>query len=160
VLGLIQLIFSVAILVALVAVVMLQVRRSWQRVDAGMNTDRLMAWAQIALSFGILGLIFAALFLYETGHVSLNVEQQKSFDSLLDWLKSIGSLIVFFWFQRLRQGGIPDNSQTVTQIHTAPDGSKTTISSPVGAPAAAVPTLATTSNSLSQPADSKPLESK
>jgi hypothetical protein len=52
-----------------------------------------------------------------------------------------------FFFARTRVNGIPDGSSTVTQTHTAPDGSKTTITSPaattpvaVAAPVAPIPT--------------------
>jgi hypothetical protein len=117
------------------------------------GADKMMAWAQIALSVFVLVLIFTAILLYETGHVSLVADQQKSFDSLMDWLKSIGSLIVFFWFQRLRQGGIPDQSQMITQSHTAPDGTKTTVTSPVNAPPSAVPNLPSTTAASAAPLD-------
>jgi hypothetical protein len=56
-----------------------------------------------------------------------------------------------FFYARTRQGGIPD-SNVITQSHTAPDGTKTTITSPVNAPAAAVPVLQT-SNTTSNQAD-------
>src|SRR5271155_2941397 len=108
------------------------------------NLERMLAWAQIILSFVLLGLIFVVIFLYEVGWAHLGAEQQKGFDSLVDWLKSIGSLVVFFWFQRLRQGGIPDGSNVITQSHTAPDGTRTTITSPVNTPVASLPTLPTT----------------
>jgi hypothetical protein len=117
-----------------------------------MNTsylEKILAWAQIWLSVLLLGLIFAVIFRYETSSAHLTVDQQKGFDSLVDWLKSIGSLVVFFWFQRLRPGGIPDTSQTVTQTHTLPDGTKTTITSPVSAPAASIPTLPSTKSAPS-----------
>jgi hypothetical protein len=103
------------------------------------NLEKLLAWAQIWLSVVLIGLIFAVIFRYETSSAHLTVDQQKGFDSLIDWLKSIGSLVVFFWFQRLRAGGIPDSSLTVTQTHTTPDGTKTTITSPVNAPVPALP---------------------
>jgi hypothetical protein len=35
-----------------------------------------------------------------------------------------------FFFARTRPGGIPDQSQVVTQTHTLPDGTKTVITSP------------------------------
>jgi hypothetical protein len=106
-------------------------------------TDKLMAWAQISLSFVLLALIFGSLLIYELHPLAFTDVQQKAFDSLMDWEKSIGSLVVFFWFQRLRAGGIPD-AQVITQSHTAPDGTKTTITAPVNAPPASVPKLPTT----------------
>lgn len=89
--------------------------------------DKLMAWAQITLSFLI---ICGALALMAFGKVSPDA---------LAWLRDIGFVIVAFWFSRQRQGGIPDASQTVTQTSTHPDGTKTVITSPATAPVVAAP---------------------
>jgi hypothetical protein len=42
-----------------------------------------------------------------------------------------------FFFARTRPGGIPDQSQMITQTHTAPDGTKITTTSPAVTPAGA-----------------------
>jgi len=122
-------------------------------------TDKLMAWAQIGLSVLFVLGTFMILALYELGYAHISVDQQKSFDSDMNWLTGACLIIVYFWFSRQRTAGIPDNSQVVTQTHTLPDGTKTTIVSPVTAPTAAVPILATSSVTvpLAQPSPEKPI---
>lgn len=94
-------------------------------------SDKMMAWAQIALSaLFILG-TFVVLCLYELGFAHFNADQEKSFAGNMNWLTGACLIIIYFWFQRSRIGGIPDASQVVTQTHTQPDGSKTVITSPV-----------------------------
>lgn len=95
--------------------------------------DKMMAWAQIALSAIFLVLTFVVILLYETGHVHLNADQMRSFENLLQWLTGAALLILIFWFQRQRQGGIPD-APMITQTHTAADGSKLSITSPAHLP--------------------------
>jgi hypothetical protein len=113
-------------------------------------TDKLMAWAQIGLSVLFVLGTFVILALYELGYAHISVDQQKSFDSDMNWLTGACLIIVYFWFSRQRTAGIPDNSQIVTQTHTLPDGTKTTIVSPISAPVTSVPILATSSSSTSQ----------
>lgn len=110
------------------------------------NTDRLMAWAQIGFSVLIFVLVGALMLIFETGHAHLTPDDLKAFDRHVDWLKDAALMVLVFWFQRSRQGGIPDASQAlVTQTHTAPDGSKVVITSPaastkvVAAPLAQTP---------------------
>lgn len=104
-------------------------------------TDKLMAWAQIWLSAMFLFFTFLVIVLYELGFTHFSADQEKSFSGNMNWLTGACLIIVYFWFQRSRMGGIPDSSQMVTQLHTAPDGTTTKITSPVNAPAAAVPTI-------------------
>lgn len=109
-------------------------------------TDKMMAWAQIALSFLFIGGVFFISAIYELGFAHLNAEQSRDFAKCLDWMQITCGAIIFFWFNRTRTGGIPDASQTVTQKITAPDGTTTTVVSPANAKPESVPTLATTSN--------------
>lgn len=93
-----------------------------------------MAWAQIAFTAIFFILLFTIIILFELGYAShLNDAQQKTFDATLAYLKDAGLVVVAFWFGRLRGGGIPD-AATVTQTVTAPDGSKTSVTSPAHLP--------------------------
>lgn len=94
-------------------------------------TDRMMAWAQIALSFCFITGVFLISAVYEMGFAKLNADQSRDFAKSLDWMQITCGAIIFFWFNRARVGGIPDASQIVTQTHTSPDGTKTVITSPV-----------------------------
>lgn len=113
-------------------------------------TDRMMAWAQIALSFAFIGGVFVITAIYELGYVHLNADQGRDFAKSLDWMQITCGAIVFFWFNRTRVGGIPDPTQMITQSHTSPDGTKTTVTSPVNAPPASVPVLKTSIASSGQ----------
>jgi hypothetical protein len=104
-------------------------------------TDKMMAWAQIALSVIFLFGTFLIMILYELGYTHFSADQEKSFSSSMNWLTGACLIIIYFWFQRQRTAGIPDTSQVVTQTHVLPDGTKTIITSPVDAPI--VPTFAT-----------------
>lgn len=112
-------------------------------------TDRLMAYAQICLATGILGFCFFIILVYEMGWAKIPAGDQ-TFASALDWTKGVAFLVAVFWFQRARAAGLPDPSQTITQTHTAADGTKTVIVSPATTPAGApnAPPSATPSASL------------
>lgn len=100
--------------------------------------DRLMAYAQILFTAIFFVLLFSIIILFELGYAShLNDAQQKTFDATIAYLKDAGLVIVGFWFSRLRGGGIPD-ATTVTQTLTAPDGSKTSVTSPAHLPLPAI----------------------
>lgn len=104
--------------------------------------DKMMAWAQIGLSVLFIVGTFLIIGLYELGHAHFSADQGKDFSSTLNWLTGACMLVMFFWFQRQRSAGIPDGSNVVTQTHTGADGSTTVVTSPMNAPAAAVPTFA------------------
>lgn len=97
------------------------------------NTDRMMAWAQIGFSVLIFVLVAATLLVLETGHANMSAEMQKPFERDIGWLKDAALVVLYFWFQRGRQGGIPDSGQVVTQTHTTPDGTKVVTTTPVSA---------------------------
>lgn len=100
--------------------------------------DRMMSWAQIILSVVFLVLVFIVIGAYELGYASkLTPDQQRVFGDVLSFLKDAALVILYFWFQRQRQGGIPDGP-TVTQTQIGPDGSKVSVTSPAHLP---LPTL-------------------
>lgn len=82
-------------------------------------TDKLLAWAQIILSFLWLGGTFV---LEYTGKLSADASA---------WLRDTSLLVLYFWFQRQRTSGIPDPTQIVTQTKTTPDGTTTVITKPL-----------------------------
>lgn len=92
--------------------------------------DRLMAQAQIALTFFFLTFVFAVTIIYELGYTHFNDAQDKNFSSWMNWLQGAALILIYFWFQRTRTAGIADPTQVVTQVHTATDGSSTTITTP------------------------------
>lgn len=108
-------------------------------------TDKMLAWAQIALSVLFIGGTFIIIGFYELGFAHFNADQEKSFGNTMSWLTGACLIIIYFWFQRQRTAGIPDSSSMVTQTHTLPDGSKTVITSPAAGtiPAVPVPTKIT-----------------
>jgi hypothetical protein len=93
--------------------------------------DKLMAQAQIALTFFFLTFVFVVTIIYELGYTHFNDAQDKNFSSWMNWLQGAALILIYFWFQRTRTAGVPDaTSQVVTQTHTATDGSSTTITTP------------------------------
>jgi hypothetical protein len=114
-------------------------------------TDKLMAWAQVIFTGLIFAFVAAIFIIFETGHAHLTIDELKIYERDTGWLKDAALVVLYFWFQRARQGGIPDASQMVTQSHTSPDGTKTTVTSPANAPAASIPTLPTTTAASAAP---------
>jgi hypothetical protein len=104
--------------------------------------DRLMAWAQIVFSGLFLIGTFIVITIYELGLAHLTANQEAAFADDRKWLTGACMLILFFWFQRLRQGGIPDAGTTITQSQTSPDGTTTSVKSPAHLPPPPLPTSA------------------
>jgi hypothetical protein len=104
-------------------------------------TDKLMAWAQIWLSVLLLITTFIATVYYMlmVHGGALSADTIRSIEALLDRMWTACGIVVFFWFQRQRTAGIPDQSQLVTQTHTSPDGTKTTITSPAATTSVVTP---------------------
>lgn len=94
------------------------------------TTDRLLAWSQIAISALVLGFTGAIMIIYELGWAHFTPAQEQTFLEDRKWLMGASMLILYFWFQRLRGGGIPDGN-TVTQTHTSPDGTTVRTTVPV-----------------------------
>lgn len=118
-------------------------------------TDKMMAWAQIAITMLFLTFVFVATVLYELGKTHLGVDQEKNFGNTMNWYQGAALIIIYFWFQRTRTAGIPDGSSVITQVHESPDGSKTTITSPA-ASKAPVPVATGVSNANAIPAPADP----
>lgn len=109
-------------------------------------TDKLMAVAQILLSALFLFFVFVITVIYELGLAHLTADQDRTFGSWMDRLLEAAAIVIFFWFQRARNSGIPDASQVVTRTHTLPDGTKTVITTPVVPPASAAKEPAVAAN--------------
>ena len=108
-----------------------------------MNTDKLMAWAQIIFSIMIFAFVATVFIVFETGHAHLSADELKIYERDISWLKDGALVVLYFWFQRGRQGGIPDNTQLITHTLESPDGTKTTITAPVKA-AGSIPSFPNT----------------
>lgn len=98
------------------------------------STDRMMAWAQIGISSLLLGFTGVIMLIYELGGAHFTPAQEATFLEDRKWLMGACMLVLYFWFQRLRQGGISDAAQTVTHTTTDPDGTVTRIVSPASNP--------------------------
>ena len=104
------------------------------------TNDRLLAWAQIGFSLLLFSGVIGVIILLEIGLAShLTSDQEKIFSNALRWLEDGAFLALGFWFQRIRSGGIPADT-TITQTQTAPDGTKTQITSPAHVPPPPLPT--------------------
>ena len=98
-------------------------------------TSRVVAIAQIWLSALWFALVFALLvIMYGMGESNrLTPDAMKSFDQWPHWLRDGGLVVLYFWFQRLREGGV-DGANTVTQTFAGPDGAVRTVTSPAHLP--------------------------
>jgi hypothetical protein len=104
----------------------------------GMNDDRLLAFAQITLSAIYMVGTFAVILIYELGLAHMSSEQDKSFGSFANFLTGGALVILYFWFQRMRAGGIPAPTTTTT-TETTPNATTTTTVQPSAAVPAAGP---------------------
>lgn len=100
-----------------------------------MNDDRLLALAQIILSAIYMTGTFAVILIYELGLAQMTDEQDKSFATFANFLTGGALVILYFWFQRMRAGGIPAPATTTTT--ETPNATTTTTVQP--APAAPAP---------------------
>lgn len=100
-----------------------------------MNDDRLLALAQIILSAIYMVATFAVILIYELGLARMTSEQDKSFGAFANFLTGGALVILYFWFQRMRAGGIPAPATTTTT--ETPNATTTTTVQP--APAAPAP---------------------
>lgn len=116
-----------------------------------------MAWAQVGLSVLFIVGTFLIIGSYEMGLAKITVDQQKSFDSTMNWLTGACLIIIYFWFSRQRTAGIPDTSSMVTQTHTAADGTKTTITSPANKPVIVTTGESDVKKTVTGPAIGKPI---
>lgn len=100
-----------------------------------MNDDRLLALAQILLSAIYMLGTFAVILIYELGLAHMTSEQDKSFGSFANFLTGGALVILYFWFQRMRAGGIPAPT-TITTTETPNATTTTTVQPPAAVPAA------------------------
>lgn len=119
--------------------------------------DMFLARTQRQLAFFLLIvlvlLVLAVLAVLLIPKIQVNQTATNLLVQVVTGVLALAGTACGFFYARMRPGGIPD-AQVITQSHTAPDGSKTTISTPV-AVAAAMPTLATTA-AVTAPLDKQP----
>ena|SRR5450631_3346109 len=87
----------------------------------------------VILVFGVMAILLLPL--------SVNPAVSNLLVQVVTGILALAGTACGFFFARTRPGGIPDTSQMLTQTHTAPDGTKTTVTSPINAPPASVPNL-------------------
>ena len=94
------------------------------------SDNTFLARTQAYLSYLFLTYTFVCTMVYECGFSKLSDSQSKDFSTSLTWMQGAAGIVIFFWFNRARVGGLPPDTQVITQTHTAADGSKTTITTP------------------------------
>jgi hypothetical protein len=102
----------------------------------------IIALAQIGLSALFLTGYFLVLILFMMGFSRVPVDYKEAFVGLLSLLSAGGLTILYFWFQRLRMGGVPDPvTTTITTQTPPPPAPQTTIvtMTPTGEPDAQPP---------------------
>jgi len=83
-----------------------------------MNTDRMIAMAQIGLSALFLTGYFLVIILFMMGFANIPVDYKEAFAGLLSLMTAGGLTILYFWFSRARTAGIPDPLPVTTTIRT------------------------------------------
>lgn len=99
-----------------------------------MKTERFLAWIQAIISILFLLFCFAVILLFELGMTKLTTPgQEKTFDSMVNWMTGGALIVLYFWLQRSKGNTVPDpETSTIEQ--------RTTITS-VPKPGAAVPAV-------------------
>ena len=64
--------------------------------------ERLIAWAQIALSVLFLTGYFTVLILFMLGYAKIPTDYKEAFAGLLSLMTGGGLTVLYFWFQRSR----------------------------------------------------------
>lgn len=85
-----------------------------------MNTDRMIAVAQIGLSVLFLLGYFLVLILFMLGYAKIPQDYKEAFAGLLSLMTGGGLTVLYFWFQRARGAGIPDPVTTTITTQTPP----------------------------------------
>jgi hypothetical protein len=83
-----------------------------------LNTDRLIAFAQVGLSALFLSGYFLVIILFMMGFANIPVDYKEAFAGLLSLMTAGGLTILYFWFSRARTAGIPDPLPVTTTITT------------------------------------------
>lgn len=81
-----------------------------------MVNERLIAWAQIALSVLFLTGYFTVLILFMLGYAKVPTDYKEAFAGLLSLMTGGGLTVLYFWFQRSRTAP-PDS--TVVEVPRA-----------------------------------------
>lgn len=85
-----------------------------------MKLDHFTAWTQAILSGIFLVFTFVIILIYELGWAKLATQsQEKTFDSMVNWLTGGALIVIFFWFQRAK-GVTPDSTATTITTTTEP----------------------------------------
>ncbi len=89
-----------------------------------MKLDNFTAWVQAALSAIYLLFTFTVIVIYELGGAHLTTAgQEKTFDSMVNWMTGGALIVLYFWLQRAKAVSPPDTERTVitsTQTRTDP----------------------------------------
>lgn len=98
------------------------------------DLDSLLGKTQRQLAFFLVIvlviLVFSVLAIFLIPHITVNPTISNLLVQVVTGVLALCGTACGFFFARTRTGGIPDQSNTVTQTHTAPDGTKTVITSP------------------------------
>jgi len=82
-----------------------------------MKLDNFVAWTQAVLSAIYLVCTFVIIILYELGVSKLTTQgQEKTFDSMVNWLTGGALILLYFWFQRAKAQTTPDPEHTTTTL--------------------------------------------
>lgn len=68
-----------------------------------MKLDNFTAWVQAILSGIYLLFTFAVILIYELGLAQLSTQsQEKTFDSMVNWMTGGALIVLYFWLQRAK----------------------------------------------------------
>ena len=92
------------------------------------KTQRQLAFFLLIVLVVLVGAVLAVLLI---PHIVPNPAVTNLMVQVVTGVLALAGTACGFFFARTRPGGIPDTTNTITQTHTTPDGSKTVITSPV-----------------------------
>lgn len=78
------------------------------------STDKFTAQVQAILSVVYLFFTFVVIIIYELDLAHMSAEQDKSFQTQINFLTGGALIILYFWFQRAKAQGQPDAATTTT----------------------------------------------
>lgn len=79
--------------------------------------DKLIASAQLGLSVLFLTGYFTVLILFMLGYARIPTDFKEAFSGLLSLMTAGGLAILYFWFQRTRAGGVPEQPSVGPVAH-------------------------------------------
>jgi hypothetical protein len=105
------------------------------------NNDQFISRVQAWLSGFYMLCTFIVILLYELGWSKLETaEQQQTFGSMSNWMTGGALIVLYFWLQRARTGGIPDPTVTTTTQTTQTVTTPTDPTAPTVVPSTVVVT--------------------